>query len=495
MKNRKIVFYGAASIGKIIYDRVKNTDLDLFCYIDKRAEEIKYLNTLPVFYLDDLIFEKINKDEFVIFISVKNVFEHTDVANELIKRGFHNIIYRPLSAINGVGSEKQNRINEVYDVFESGKIEEIEWIPKSLKIDMYVPQNRSIIAEDACTITAWFPIDILHTDNKVKGHKWSDIPVPAFIPHIDLFRHIAGDSSCTCDVYLEYCTESAINNGISVTEAWKANVIKNRSSVYEHMSHAAELEADFFVRNAVNAIYDKEQGLFNLNSGKHRAAFFASMKRKYIPMKVAKEDYSAFINMEWCSRLEKYLVDNEVMQLKAPIPHPFFYDYPCETKEFYYNYMFWLLHYIGVKQYTMKNNVSLNGLRIFSLLDDYGFLERILIGAGVLLVHNINDEITDIINKLFFVKSSFFQKTNDDGFDYILVDLSVKDVGDKLIENNPIKRDGTEVIIILDGDKHKERAVIGEKCFASIMDGKEKICLKKEITSLTELKVLMEQLL
>ena len=108
-------------------------------------------------------------------------------------------------------------------------------------------------------------------------------------------------------------------------------------------SHSAELEPDFFVRNAVNVNYDRTRGVFNLNSGKHRAAFFASGKKKYIPMRIAKDEYEDFINENDLRELTVYLRENEIFELDAPIPHPYFYDYPCSSGEFYYGFLYWIV--------------------------------------------------------------------------------------------------------------------------------------------------------
>ena len=436
--NKKVILYGAASIGKRVCDVYEKAGLSIECFIDNRSSEIPVFKGYNVYSITDPTLTDKTGDDYYVFISVKNVFEHTNIANKLIEIGFKNIIYMPISVINGHGNTEQKRLYNAYSSISLGHFEEVGELPKSLKKDMFFLSNESIIAEDDQWVTAFISIEQLYTDRKTRKTPWFSRPVLCLLPHIDLFRYISGDNRYSYRRYLDFCIESAINSDIIITDAWKDNIIKNRSMVYEHMSHSMELESDFFVRNAPMVTYDRENGVFNLNSGKHRAAFFVSIGRKYIPVKVDRTDYELYINSEKVNKLIELLYNRGIDELAAPIPHPFFFNYPCETKEFYYGFIYWLMYHIADDIYSKYSDLDFSRLNIFCAMDDYGFVERVLIraGANVNIVCNEDVELKNAIDEVltFDKQHVCYSKLESDKagvlesgteiseYDYILVD-------------------------------------------------------------------------
>lgn len=438
IKGKTVILYGAASIGRLTCEKYERAGLPVGGFIDKRSDEIRTFKGYKVYSLSDEKLKGIINDDFYIVVSVKNVFEHTNIANKLIDLGFQNIIYMPISAINGCGNKEQMQLYDAYNNVTIGCFENVHDVPKSLKKDRYVPINESIIMENEKTVTAYISIDQLYTDKKKRQTPWFSRPVLCLLPHIDLFRLISGDNRYTCERYLRFCIESAINSDIDITEAWKKNIIKNRSMVYEHMSHAMELENEFFIRNAPVVSYDKNNGVFNLNSGKHRAAFFVSIRRKYIPVKIDKQDYEAFIDIDNVNKLVGYLSDQGIDELLAPIPHPFFYNYPCETKEFYYGFTYWLMYYLADVVYSEYNDLDFSRINILCALRDYEFIERTLAraGASITVIQKKENMMEQLIGQILKVDNShtqyityncffenFSQGNTDDKYDFIIVDL------------------------------------------------------------------------
>lgn len=479
-KSKGIILYGAASIGLLSYEALVSLGYNIVCYIDKRADDIRSFQGLPVYRINDSVLDEMKNDNYVVYVSVKNVFEHTNIANLLIEAGFENILYMPLSAINGLGNDRQNKLYKKCELALQNKYDDIGCCPKSKEPDMYEPDNRSLIAQNEDTVTAFISIEQLHTDKKDRATPWFDKSILCLLPHIGLFRFINGESGYSPDRYMDFCVASAAGSNIEVSESWRQNVIKNRSMIYEHMSHSMELESDFFSRNAPNVFY--EDGVFNLNSGKHRAAFFASLKRKYIPVKVQKDSYKEFINESCVHTLSEYLKQNHIFVLDAPIPHPYFFDYPCDSKEFYYRLLDKLMYCLADKRYIDHKDIDLSKYKVYCRLKDYGFIERTLTQSKVNVIADICDEqkmLVNLIDDLLYSKHATCVGSDAEDFDYILIDnlddsISFQEIKKIVISN--LKFDGYVLIFsysvtILDSAPIESTHSV-TTWFSSIMNGR-----------------------
>ena len=110
-KSVPLILYGAATIGRLLYQYLTGQNFRVAGFMDTRADEIGELCGLPVFSVDD---DKVSR-ECVIIIAVKNVFEHERIAAELQKRGYYRMIYRPYEVLGGQGNSLERELNEVYD--------------------------------------------------------------------------------------------------------------------------------------------------------------------------------------------------------------------------------------------------------------------------------------------------------------------------------------------------------------------------------------------
>lgn len=484
IKDKEIILYGAASIGNLAFDWFEDAGFHVAGYIDKRGSEIDCLRGRPVYTLHDGEVELFkDSNRYVVFVSVKNVFEHSNIANQLIKAGFRNIIYRSINVINGVGNKEQNQLYDVYDIISNGEIKNLEnEIPMTYALDIHKPISDYVLDREEDSIVTMVSIDSLHTDRKVRKAPWFDKPVFALLPHIDFFHFLSGKEDASYDRYMEYCISGA-SGKIDITKSWKMNVIKNRASIYEHMKQSLELESDFFVRNAPNVEWHADKGIFNLQSGKHRAAFFASLGRHYIPLRLKKEDYESYLNVEIADKLLKLLTEREVTQLAAPIGHPLFFDYPCESKEFYYGFLYKLYYYISDCLYNATGRLTFEGVSIHCDLDDYGFIERAIRKSGCnidLSICKENMELMQILDRLLYcdlldyIENDFANKS----YDYIIIDARK----DNDCENFKKYKGVKECLIIVNTNSQQEsllkRNYKTECFFRGIADGVDTCVIK-----------------
>lgn len=433
LSEKRIVLYGAASIGLLSKECFEQAGYQIDGFVDKRNDELDSFLGKPVWGIKDTFLDGFKKNDYVIFVSVKNVFDHTNIANNLLENGYHNIIYRPLAAINGVGNERQNALYRVYDYIESKEFEKIGLIPQTIEFDRVEARNSGLMQDGEETVVCLVSMDMLFTDRKVEESPWFNKPVLAELPHIDFFRYVAGEPGYTYKRYMKFCEDSARNtNQIKITEGWRKNVIKNRSSVYSHMTEAMELNGDFFINNAANAIWNHDEGVFNLNSGKHRAAFFASKRRKYIPLRMTKKMYRDYINESAVKKLEDFFRKKGVTEISYPIPHPFYYEYPCENREFYYGFLYCVIYEMATKLYDKNGKINFQELNVLSLLHDGGFVERFLIKSGCRVLTEIYSNeicVMKCLDRLLFsrVLDSLNKDFTNEKFEYAFFDVSEKE--------------------------------------------------------------------
>lgn len=398
---RDIILYGAASIGELVYDRLKyKNEWNVIGFIDKRAEEIKRYCGLPVWNIEEAR-EKCSYNT-VIFLAVKNVYEHENIAGELFRElGGKLIIYKPYVTLLGGGNDRDMILAKIYDlVFEGISID-------GYTIPCYEEARNNLYDYAICEkaddfIVAHIPLEYVFT-NIYSGQmeKWGDINVASFYTHISFFRynmgHDDGDYKCYLRDYCEYTAQ--ISGRIRITDAWRDNVIRNRIQIYEQMREASEIDPAFFVRNAATAEWNNQKLHFNLTSGKHRSTFLAAMGRRYIPLRITCADYEKFLN--------KKTVDSVFALLKEKkydnaVPHPFFYRGPYTFDNGRYEVLLFLLYFFGKRTASICGRVDLHSIYVIDMLNDEGEYARFLqcVGCDVCRTKSNPDDLEVALNDL-----------------------------------------------------------------------------------------------
>lgn len=380
--NKNYILYGAASIGNIAKKTLESMGLKVIGYIDQRAYELPIYNGLPVWGLDQIPSVYINS-ETVVFISVKNVFEHEKIAETLYRIGFRYIIYKPYDVLLGYGSEQENIINEMYDNMFSGNLHFQVDLPAYQIREERELRDFGIICDDNGSVVVNIPAELIYTNDyqNTEMEKWGNLCILAFFTHINFFRFLSGDILADPRDYLqEYCVFTAqLQKVIEVTDAWKSNVINNRIQIYEQMKAAMDLDPNFFVRNAAEAVWNERKGYFNLISGKHRAAFQAAMGKKYLPLRITKEDYEKFLNISEVRNVVRLLYNSTQ---EITIPHPFFYRGIQIRDKGEYNFFSWFARFYARKIFFGKGKADFAELKILDYTNDFGNFSRFCLRMG-----------------------------------------------------------------------------------------------------------------
>lgn len=386
-EHTEVLLYGAASIGYIALNICREFNIPVAGFIDKRWDEIGEVYGLPVYGLEDSRLLQFDPDTAVL-IAVKNVFEHENIARMLIRKGFCNLLYRPYAVVQGGGTQEERLLNRVYDCFMNKNMEFVlsSAIPRTEALSGYRCRDASLVREDAEDRIVYVPTECVYTDDKKVPNRfnWMDLPVIALRPHVDFFRWLDGQAGYSYEYYMDYCTESVKHNGeFEITDRWKANVLKNRADVYNHMNQALERDTDFFLRQAPRAIWNSD-GYFNLVSGKHRAAYLTAKGKQYIPLRISVRDYDSWINRPVLERVAKGFGNAQIYESAGPIEHPYFYDLPCDNRIFWHTFLVSFIQELAERQYVSCGRVELSaaGGVLLSVNDD-GYLDRNLRRYGI----------------------------------------------------------------------------------------------------------------
>lgn len=87
LREKKIMIYGAGSLGKHCSGVLKATGIEVEAYIDKRADTFKEYEGRKIFHIEDV--KNFNhKEEYCIIVAIRNVFEHSQLVLQFYDMGF-----------------------------------------------------------------------------------------------------------------------------------------------------------------------------------------------------------------------------------------------------------------------------------------------------------------------------------------------------------------------------------------------------------------------
>ncbi|MDE5907438.1 MAG: hypothetical protein K2H52_01605 [Lachnospiraceae bacterium] len=394
-------------------------------FIDKRADEITEFMGVEVLHLEsDFSFY----NDMVLFIAVKNVFEHSSIVKNLITKGFYKIIYRSYAVLTGAGNVSQKRINAVYTQIDEDAFMEISSVPTVQEETIFEKKDNSVVQETDEGVVANIPWQSVFTNRKKENSSiWSEINVVQLIPHIAFFSYLLGLSPDGPEEYLKFCEDSAMKQkNIMVTDKWRENVIHNRKTVFQQMNLAYELEPDFFIDNAPLAEWNTSSHCFNLKSGKHRAAFLIAKGNKYIPLRISKNDYLLYLNDEDANSL----LSKDERLYHHRILHPHYLRLPFVEWDFYSQLEIKLIHFMTKRFMYPLGKISLCGRSmLISLNDDLGSISRTFSYLGLEVTRIVHDE-TDLvkkIDKLMQVSDTLkdIEDIGENDYDFMLIDYDL----------------------------------------------------------------------
>ena len=427
-KQSKIFLYGAASIGKIVFENLRAKGIIATGFIDRRADELDLFMGRPVSKLED--FFKNEPKETVVVISVKNVFEHDTIAEKFIGNNFCNLIFKPKSVLENRASSDDIRVGNIYDALLDGSAIDLENINSTTKLAGYFYKDYAKVREEGDDCIAMIPVSLLYTnDYDPEKHKWGNVNLYSFFTHDDFFQSLAGDLKKSSDFYVkDYCEYAAKQQGdITITDKWRQNVVANRAMIYEQMRLSLEIDPQFFYRNPATATWNTGKNYFNLTSGKHRTLFMVSQGYYYIPVRISKADYAEWVRREQVDEIWGEMQGHGMNNYEGLVAHPYFYKFSAIGWVFMVSCIHEMSNIIAKKIYAVKNKVDYAGVTIIDEMNAFHSLSRFFshMGATVYRTDNKPEEV--FIDRIENVKINIPQNTTE--YDIKLVNINgIEDV-------------------------------------------------------------------
>lgn len=409
---KKILIYAAGGLGQIAFEQlISDKRCEIVGFIDKRSDVIKSIKKLPVMSIEDIELIS-NKNEYLIFITVRNVFEHSLIAKELFDKGFHNIIFQPYKYLVGKEDSILGGLAAAHnDVLIQKKTPSRE-LYECLKDDFCAMDDFAAFEEGK----VFLPAEMLFTNN-LDGIRYSNLNFIAEFPAVKMYKALLNSSEDLENVIEEYIDIVVMppeNCEINTDGEWRKIARQTRVDVCNEMRKTASLNFDFFKKNCTTVIYNNKK--FNLcASGKNRVAFLIASGYKYIPVKISDEDYYKYLNISMIQTIESFIQEKNIKEIFAPIPHPFFYRYPFGYKA--ENYVeCWLgsiSRFLSEQFYNQKKEFSFTEYQIDDYLRDTGVTSRFFKMLGAKVNRVDVSEFTCLFDELFYYQKQDFVYNGD----------------------------------------------------------------------------------
>ena len=281
MENYKILIYGCGDLGKKFFARLSDK-YTIAGFIDEKAEMLREVNNAyEIFSLKQAACVG-SKNEYIVIVALHDGMQHDMVAANLYKMGYDKIIYSPMKVI--ISYSYRQQMKTIYRSALNGTI---------ISMDKVLQQHRflcecekysaeKIIDIGESTVSFWCDVNLVMLEIEGKMCK-----LERFQPYVDLFRWIKGEKNVSLEAYIDAAEKK------SNKKEW----LRSREKLYELYKDALKYDTTFFTEAPSPALWHKEENKFCLTEGATRGMFLISNNYECIPISVAMEDFTGYI--EW----------------------------------------------------------------------------------------------------------------------------------------------------------------------------------------------------
>lgn len=401
---KKILLYGAGEMSNRVKKTLLKHDVDIEGYIDKRYEAYSEGYNQKRVYSMQEVSGFLDKEDYVVIVTVKNAYVHNEIAQDLKNIGFNFVIFKPLDILNSnecnpslkVIMKQNSDITDGYtcdnwDLIDIQKFSITTYYEKSLykrekdKVYTYVPAELIFYKLDSCDSL----IDAAMVSSRMAVRMYEEFD------RGNLLTDNKGLMS-----YVDEARSVSIINGMAVDDGWEKNFISGRLSVYHNMNRQYAMNPDFFRNSTANVVFHKPS-FFEINSSaKNRVSFLMAKGNRFIPVTMSESDYSLYRNETVLKEAAKIL---DGTKLVFPIAHPYFMERETEADDYVRR---WLVE-IGRYLFDNKEFGSCLGKWIAKVsCADWGITYRYLLLLGLNVINTEDDDITGILNKLFYSENN-----------------------------------------------------------------------------------------
>lgn len=430
-----ILIYGASSAGIRVGRLLEGSGSTIKGYIDKRAKEIEFFNGKRVYTIDEA--EKLfkYKENVIIIICIRNVFEHIYIAKDLLVLGFTNLIYKHKDVLSGKKNSYLLSIDDAYEkLVNEGRVPNNS-VFKTDANNLQVIKDFAIIEDDdkKGEKVVFIPKQLLFVDTK-NGIAWQNLNIPTTFPGVFLYEYFERKNNFTFkeiyDFYINQFSKGIVKDiGITANDSWGNVTIQGRQEVYNEMNIKFAIDTSFFIRNCPKGIFDsKESRVKVISSGKNRISFLVAKGINFIPIRLSKEDYGIYVNSEEANKLVNYLEDNHIKKINTVIEHPFFYDYPSVAGSFLDLCIVPIIRFWAMEIYREIGRFAFSGYLICDLLEDDGLMYRYLkrMKFEIDRPDEVVSELEMKLNDLLYISNNYVGNQNFDSKYYaVCIDSNV----------------------------------------------------------------------
>lgn len=408
----KFIIYGAGIVGRRLAMKLQNQGFTVSAFFDKNADKLFSHAGIPI---EKPGAKRQHKNSAVI-ITVNNVFAHETIAQELVEYGFEYIICKRQLIID----EIKYPVNRLYDLIFSGAPVLGEQLYK-YNLGFYKYIDRSFINSDTNYITAYISLDLVYIDpiktgqvNRIpinvkdlkkikrKSHKSflsKAISFYSFIYAIDFFDFIVNSNNGNIKQFLEINSNNKNKSGSE--KGFFKRLLISEMDIFQNMSLAFNFDRDFFVRHPCLVEWD-DRGYFCITDGGHRAIFQLVNGIRYIPCKIDKDAYKKYLNLPAINRIIDYLSVHNITRLPTPIPHGYFYLFPCNNDSTHVS----RIEVLSV--YLKRHELLQAGLTVLDAKAAIGYFSQHFcrMGAQVTAIEDSKENrvLFRLLNNLFYCK-------------------------------------------------------------------------------------------
>ena len=333
-KSTPIFIYGGGEQGNIVTRKLMTQGFYVFAGLDKYKSGTNIINNICTYRLGTEP-DFIEKKEGVVIICVANGLLHKSIAEELYQKGYRYIVFLPLEY--DISSSDKVKLTRLYNDITNpvSKIEETSLLCEYRTYKTYNFEfTKAILEEDEDYITTFINLEILNSvsyelcegdKTKIASKlKYRDINI-VLHPYIDLYAYYDLENK---SLYRYFDTLS-----LQRDEDEKKREIVKREKLYRIFKSELQKGMQFFISSAP-VVQRNPNGYFNLAQGHHRTLFLLKEEHTIFPVKMKKNDFKEWCNIEIYQELRKWILENGIEKTYAPIPHPGMQDFPAEHERF-----------------------------------------------------------------------------------------------------------------------------------------------------------------
>lgn len=426
----KVLIYGAVSRGRLLNKLLSSAGFNVIGFIDKRAHELSEVDNKPVVSITDAA--KI--DDIIVVISVKNVFEHRSIVRQLINENIHNIIYCPVEA-----KDQHVRLNNAYEhickIQYDGKFsgcDDFLNIPRTEKLLLAELYDSAVMFDGndylVANISATHIYRIMEANSRGEPVKTCNT---LMLSSIHGFEYFNGNLTADINSYIKYNAKSMTDLGNVPTSEWVKNNLSTRYNVFCELNKRLNLEPNFFIESAQDAVWNDNNKVFDVRGGRHRFSFLLCKGFEYLPLKISKTDYELFLNLPKVEEIYSYMRKYDIYELEAAIPHPYFYSYNYKRLD-YFNCIikpitlktFQRIKIIYKTEIFEDTSINIEDFSFFVNIYDNGVLARHLYSLGFkIALPEKQKSFERLLNELFYIDNDIVTQEDSAQFDFSFISI------------------------------------------------------------------------